>query len=430
MKGKQLNANVPDHWNTSVGPSNWFALRHPSGWNSQTDGNILHLTSSDDRISLTLHCIWLEDPVQRLEDHSLLLEEIFPVRRNVESLASLDIAQENIGVQGEAVLGPDTPWWKRALAPQEWRRWRVRAIKCESLCVMVIYLQDDEFDPEADTIMRLVMKSIEFSEPLADPPSMFANRVLDIARTQFPGYVCELDDQLQLQLGESKINLFNVYRRYANSPEQFEEIVQPALDTLHDVQNWDTTRLNPSLDDIRDRIMPMLYPESTWQEQFPEFAAQPWVGGLTILYVVDEADAYWYIRTDLIEPWGVSVEDIHAIAIQNLNAYFEENTMELMLTGEPDGAQLLLPERPDAYNSARLLSESFHLSMQELLGREFVVGLPNRDFFVAVSLNSGEIIEQVRAKIVDDYERMDHPLSRRLLLVSSDGVSEFVGRHE
>jgi hypothetical protein len=425
-----LTANVPDHWNTSIGPSNWFSLRHPPGWNSQTDGNILHLTSSDDRISLTLHCIWLEGAVHRLEDHSLLLEEIFPVRRNVESLPSLDIAQENIGVQGEAVLGPETPWWKRAMAPQEWRRWRVRAIKCESLCVMVIYLQDDEFDPEADTIMRLVMKSIEFSKPLADPPSMFADRVLKIARSQFPGYVCELDDQLQLQLGESKINLFNVYRRYANSPGQFEEIVQPALDTLHDVQNWDTTRLNPSLDDIRDRIMPMLYPESTWQEQFPDFAAQPWVGGLTILYVVDEADAYWYIRTDLIEPWGVSVEDLHAIAIQNLNAYFEENPMELMLTGEPDGAQLLLPERPDAYSSARLLSESFHLSLQELLGREFVVGLPNRDFFVAVSLDSDKVIEQVRAKIADDYERMDHPLSKRLLLVSSDGVSEFVGRIE
>ncbi len=104
--------------------------------------------------------------------------------------------------------------------------------------------------------------------------------------------------------------------------------------------------------------------------------------------------------------------------------------MELMLTGEPDGAQLLLPERPDAYSSARLLSESFHLSLQELLGREFVVGLPNRDFFVAVSLDSDKVIEQVRAKIADDYERMDHPLSKRLLLVSSDGVSEFVGRIE
>ena len=425
-----MTAKVPEHWITSVGPSNWFALHHPPGWTSQTDGNILHLTSSDNRISLTLHCVWLNESVKRLEDHSLMLEEIFPIRRNVETLEPLDISQENLGVRGEAVLGPETPWWKRALTPQKWQHWRIRAIKCQSLCVMVIYLQDDEFDPEADTIMRLVMRSIEFAEPLADPPSMFANRVLNIARHQFPGYVCELDDQLQLQLGDSKINLFNVYRRYANSPEQFDEIVQPALDTLHDVQNWDTARLTPSLDEIRSRIMPMLYPEATWKKQFPEFVAQPWVAGLAILYVVDEADAYWYIRQDLIEPWKVSIDDIHEIAINNLNEYFEKNSMELMLTGEPDRAQLLLPERPDAYNSARLLSESFHLSLQEILGREFVVGVPNRDFFVAVSLDSSQIIEQVRAKITDDHDRMDHPLSKRLLLVSSDGVSEFVGRNE
>lgn len=173
--------------------------------------------------------------------------------------------------------------------------------------------------------------------------------------------------------------------------------------------------------------MPMLYPASTWKKQFPDFAAQPWVGGLAILYVVDEADAYWYLRNDQIETWDVTVEEIHDIAIQNLNVYFEKNSMELILTGEPDGAQLLLPERPDAYNSARLLSKSFHRSLQELLGREFVVGVPNRDFFVAVSLNSDEVIAQVQAKITDDHDRMDHPLSKRLLLVSSDGVSEFVG---
>jgi hypothetical protein len=58
------------------------------------------------------------------------------------------------------------------------------------------------------------------------------------------------------------------------------------------------------------------------------------------------------------------------------------------------------------------------------------VGVPNRDFFVAVSLDSDEVIEQVCAKVVDDHDRMDHPLSKRLLLVSSDGVSEFVGRNE
>ena len=76
--------------------------------------------------------------------------------------------------------------------------------------------------------------------------------------------------------------------------------------------------MNPPLDDVQDRIMPMLYPESVWQEHFAEFVAEPWVAGLVILYVVDEDDSYWYLRDDLIEQWSISLEQLHDIALQNL----------------------------------------------------------------------------------------------------------------
>jgi len=355
----------------------------------------------------------------------LLLEEIFPVRRKVEPLEPLDIPQENFGVQGEAVLGPETPWWKRAITRQEWRRWRVRAIKCRHLCVMVIYLQDDEFDPEADTLSQLILRSIEFAEPLADPPALFAERVLAMAREQYPDEACHLDDQLLLHFGSSTINLFNIYRSYVHSPEKFEEIARSALEMLHEVQNWSTDRLNPSLDDVRQRIMPMLYPEAVWKEQFEDFAAQPWIADLMILYVVDEQDAYWYIRGDQLESWNLSIDELHGIAMGNLEAYFDDKQMEMMLSGEPDGPRILMPNQPDAYNTSRLLSEEFHASIQDVLGREFIVGAPNRDFFVAVSLAAGRLLDQIRRKISDDFERMDHPLTPRLLLVSTDGVSEF-----
>lgn len=420
-----MTAHVPDHWISSIGPSNWFELSHPPGWKSETDDNILHLTSSDRRISLTLYGIWLDESVDRLEDHSLLLEEIFPVRRKVEALEPLDIPQENMGVQGEAVLGPETPWWKRAVSPQEWRRWRVRAIKCQSLCVMVIYLQDDEFDPEADTLIRLIMKSIEFADPLADPPSLFAQRVLAIAQAEYPDHNCELDDELQLHFGASTINLFNVYRSYANAPEKFDEIAQSALDMLQEVQNWGASRLNPSLDAVRERIMPMLYPCSVWKKQFEDFAAQPWIADLMILYVVDEEETYWYIRNDQLDHWEITIDELHDYSMTNLENYFADKQMEMMHSGDPEGPQLLMPNRPDAYNTSRLLSDSFHMSLQDVLGREFIVGAPNRDFFVAVSLSSGELLDQIRRKVSDDFERMDHPLTRKLLLVSTDGVSEF-----
>lgn len=421
-----MPGHVPEHWESSTGPSNWFEIRRPPAWNCETDSNIVNLTSSDGRISLTLHCIWLTHGIAELGRDSLPLEEIFPVRRDVNELPPLNIADENIGLQGEAVLGPDTPWWKRALARSEWRKWRIHAIRRESICVIAIFLQDDEFDPEADTIVRLVLESIEFAEPLADPPQTFAERVLGVARDRFSNLDCVLDDRLQLRLGDSTINLFNLYRSYAQIPDRFEEIVEPALDTLVEVQGWSESRVRPPLEDVRDRIMPMLYPESVWQEQFAEFVAQPWIAGMVILYVVDEHDAYWYIREDLLEEWGIDIDDLHDIALLNLDRYFDENSMEFTLTGEDEGPRLLLPHRSDAYNTARLLSVDFHSSMQSILGREFVVGVPNRDFFVAASLDSNEMINHIRKKVLDDFDRMDHPLSSRLLLVSSDGVSEYV----
>ena len=85
-----------------------------------------------------------------------------------------------------------------------------------------------------------------------------------------------------------------------------------------------------------------------------------------------------------------------------------------------------MPTGPDAYNNVRLLNEPFHEKMQSLLGGQFAVGIPNRDFFVAVSLESKETVRHVRNRVLEDYETMDHPLTTRLLLVSRDGISEYI----
>jgi hypothetical protein len=51
--------------------------------------------------------------------------------------------------------------------------------------------------------------------------------------------------------------------------------------------------------------------------------------------------------------------------------------------------------------------------------------MPNRDFFVAVSIRQPELIQHVRDRVDADFQTMHHPLTRRLLLLSPDGVSEF-----
>jgi uncharacterized protein DUF1444 len=191
------------------------------------------------------------------------------------------------------------------------------------------------------------------------------------------------------------------------------------------VQGWGKEQTEPALDAVRTRIMPMLYPEDVWQERLPNFVGMPWVGGLVVLYVVDETNAYWYIRDDLLESWRLPMEELHQTAMENLNRYFDESPMELTVAGEEDGPRLLIPRRLDAYNTARLLSAAFHEKLRRVLGGDFAVGIPSRDFFVAVSLDSAETVEHVRRKVEDDFQQMDHPLSDRLLLVTHDGVTEY-----
>ncbi|HLJ10255.1 MAG TPA: DUF1444 family protein, partial [Planctomycetaceae bacterium] len=372
-----------------------------------------------------LNCFWLEGSQASAIETILDLDRLFPRRRNVSQLKPFGDADYCVGFQGQAIIEDERRWWRRIFRRKPWRHWRVWCVRSGSVYVLALYLQSAKVDHEAETVATMIVSSIEFSEQPACPPEVFERRVLELARRKFPLLDCERAPDFQIKVGGSKVNLFNFYRSYVSTPEQFESIILPALTTVVQVQGWGKDQTEPTLDQVRDRIMPMLYPEAIWQERFPNFVGEPWVGGLVILYVVDESRAYWYIRNDLMETWGLPLDELHQIALANLNRYFDEAPMEFTVAGEEGGPRLLIPTRPDAYNTSRLLSEHFHSKLRGVLGGEFAVGTPNRDFFVAVSLDSSETVEHVRKKVEDDYQQMDHPLSDRLLLVTQDGVTEY-----
>jgi uncharacterized protein YtpQ (UPF0354 family) len=101
--------------------------------------------------------------------------------------------------------------------------------------------------------------------------------------------------------------------------------------------------------------------------------------------------------------------------------------MEMAVAGsEQEGPSMLMPGKADSYNSARLLSEPFTSRLREVIGGNFAVGMPGRDFFVVVNMKHPRMLDHVRRKVREDYAQMDHPLTDRMLLVSVDGVSELV----
>ncbi|MGQ0634638.1 MAG: hypothetical protein ACT4QC_08510 [Planctomycetaceae bacterium] len=416
----------PAHWSPRSGPNNWYTVWHPPTWKAEDNAGVLGLRAAEKGGQLTLTSFWLESASSAAVGQVLDLDRLFPRRRRVRRLQTPDLGPHCVGFEGEARIDEPAPWWRRLLRRGPWVHWRVWCVQQQSVCVLALYLQSERRDREAETVAAMIVGSIDFQERPACPPEVFSQRVLELARSKFPLLDCQPAADFQLKVGESKLNLFNFYRSYVNAPERFESIVLPALTTVVQVQEWGREQTDPPLDVVRERIMPMLYPEEVWRERFPSFVGAPWVGGLVVLYVVDESHAYWYIRDDLLKSWQMTADDLHVLAVANLERYFSERPLELAVAGDETGPRLVIPARPDAYNTSWLLSENYHRKLRPVLGSEFVVGTPGRDFFVAVSLDSPEAIEHVRQRVGHDFEQMDHPLSERLLLVTHDGVTEYV----
>lgn len=416
----------PAHWTQHSGPNQWYVLSHPPTWRAELTDGTVSFVAPDAGGLLTLSSFWLDYDHSTDVEKVVDLQRLFPQRRRVRRLKLLETGQASIGFEGQSPVEMTGAWWQRLFRRKQWRRWRVWCLRHKTVYVLAMFLQTEKYDPEAETMVGMILNTLSFNSRPAVPPEIFSERVAELARRKFPLLECEMIADFQLKLGESKVNLFNFYRSYLNSPDQFEAIVLPALTTVVQVQGWGKEQTEPDFAAVRDRIMPMLYPEEVWAERFPNFISAPWVAGLVILYVVDESQAYWYIRQDLLDTWGLSLEGLNAVALENLDRYFDAQPMDFSLAGDEGGPRLLIPARPDAYNSARLLSEKFHARLREVMGAEFAVGVPSRDFFVAVSLESAETIEHIRKKVGDDFRQMDHPLSEQLLLVTQDGVTEYV----
>jgi hypothetical protein len=275
-----------------------------------------------------------------------------------------------------------------------------------------------------------MLKSVRFAPTPAMPPEPFRRHVMGLARKHFPLLKVLAKGRFAIELQGSEINLSNFYRSYLQQPESLDQVILPGLTSVVRLQEWGPDQVMPPLDEVEDRIMPMLYPEEDAAETLKDFVQLPWIGGLTQVFVIDEDDTYRFVHDSMLQQWDLSMESLQELAMENLDSYAADHPMQVNLIGDEQDPQMLVPINPDPYNSARILGRTFHQRLRELFGPEVIVGVPNRDFFVAVSLNHPTLIGHVRDRVVQDYHAMHHPLTQRLLVISADGVSEYCEAEE
>src|SRR5205085_262459 len=81
---------------------------------------------------------------------------------------------------------------------------------------------------------------------------------------------------------------------------------------------------------------------------------------------------------------------------------------------------LILFQTMDGFDASRVLLPTLHEKLREYLSSPFAAGIPNRDILLCFR-NDDETVDKLRKQIADDFLRMPHQVTDKLLLVTPDG---------
>lgn len=258
----------------------------------------------------------------------------------------------------------------------------------------------------------------------------FVAHVIQIVNKRFPLVnITAADDDFAVRIKPKRdrgpghlASLENLYRTTLLDPK----------DATHHVERWAVELLRASeghpdeegpYESLKERIMPMILPQQFCDEAYDTVVSQSLIEGLRVAYAIDSDRTISYISKKLFEEWGVPLDDIHEQAVENLVRRSEE--MHANVAQDEDGTiNLIILSQRDAYDAARILLPTLHERLSEHLGSPFVAAIPHRDILLCFR-NEKETVDRLAPQIRDDYTKMPHQVTDKLLLVTPDGVAPY-----
>jgi len=246
----------------------------------------------------------------------------------------------------------------------------------------------------------------------------FVQQVLEIVQAKFPlEKIDAADRHFALTINGHFASLENLYRQAQLQPD----------DLRHQAERWlvellravDAPDATAPLDEIRDRLYPMIVPE-----RGPLAAGaltRPLVNGLSVAYAVDSDRTIAYVSAQRFRHWKISADELHELALENLSARSAEIAAHAA-QDENGRVNLMLFQTMDGYDASRVLLPSLFERLREYLGSPFAAAIPNRDILLCFR-DEPQTVEQLRPQVAADYHRMPHQITDKLLLVTLDGIA-------
>ncbi|MBL0920587.1 MAG: DUF1444 family protein [Phycisphaerales bacterium] len=255
---------------------------------------------------------------------------------------------------------------------------------------------------------------------MPEEPEAFAEAVQTMLRRLRPELQIQLIGPSELLVDGRRLDLDNLYRLVNHDPGQGAEIVEQYLDHLF--ANESITAATMSLDLARPRIMPRIQPETIFQRLTRDLVAHvPFVNDTVILFVIDLPHMTVSVTTEQMVRWGVCAEDLEQIARENLDRYAP--ALNLQFVDSKEGGKAAILAQQDGYDAARLLMSDLHRDLAPKMGGDFLVAVPARDMFLALTPHPDPFVHRLHGRVVHDYRRLPYPITTRLFYVTRDGVA-------
>ena len=249
----------------------------------------------------------------------------------------------------------------------------------------------------------------------------FAQRVIGIVRQRFPLVrIARADQPFSIRLNGRTASLENLYRLSVLSPDEVRKNVERwAVELLRDAEG--TPDRFASLDAIREKLMPMVVASEIDELKASKIVTQPLVEGLGVSYVLDGDRTIAYVPTEAVEGWGLTVDELHTLAIENLVRQ-SQSIQAHAAQDESGNVNLILFQTLDGFDATRILLPSLHDKLREHLGSPFAAAVPNRDILLCFR-NDEENRQRIRTQVAADYRSRPYQVTDALFLVTADGVA-------
>ena len=253
----------------------------------------------------------------------------------------------------------------------------------------------------------------------------FSEFVLDHLRQEFPAKQFQPGEDLAtIRCGEVLFGLTNLHAQYQQSDLSDDEfakgVVSSFLQMLEMVES-SASAIPETWDEAKDRLRLQLV--SSRIDELESAITFPFSDDVTSSVVVDSKHGYAYVRPEDAERWGQTTVDLIEIARENL----VEASQTLEIKVAPGPPALAIIQTGDSYDAARILLPTIRETLIDMLckdgGEEVFVGVPNRDFLIAWSVDTPDAIhDQLTSTIAMDSQRQSHPLSRHLFKITTTTI--------